>query len=97
MKLDVQGHELSALRGSEQLLRASPAVQVLFEFWPAGLRAAGAEPGEVAAFFADHGFTLSTTEGAVIRPLEDIESLAATLRPQRYTNLLARRSSPAVR
>ena len=44
VKLDVQGSEHAAVRGMEQLLRASPSVLVVAELSPADARAAGTEP-----------------------------------------------------
>jgi len=44
IKMDIQGAEMQALRGMVGLLRASPRVCVLLEFWPYGIIKAGHEP-----------------------------------------------------
>jgi len=40
IKLDVQGYELHALRGANRVLRDNPAVKLIVELWPYGLRQA---------------------------------------------------------
>jgi FkbM family methyltransferase len=42
VKMDIQGYELSALRGMERTIAANPALVIFSEFWPYGLRQAGA-------------------------------------------------------
>jgi FkbM family methyltransferase len=41
IKMDIQGYELRALRGAQRVLRENPNVNLLLEFWPAGLEQAG--------------------------------------------------------
>jgi len=41
IKMDVQGYELHALRGAKRVLQENPDVNLLLEFWPAGLKQAG--------------------------------------------------------
>jgi FkbM family methyltransferase len=41
VKMDIQGYELSALRGMEKTIAANPAIVIFSEFWPHGLRQAG--------------------------------------------------------
>ena len=91
VKIDVQGHELSALSGMERALSASPNVRVLFEFSPAALRKAGTAPELLLEFFRERGFALYETEGARLKTLEDSRGLISNLRGSRYTNLLAGR------
>jgi FkbM family methyltransferase len=38
LKIDVQGFEIEALLGAQKTLKANPAVTIVFEFWPYGLR-----------------------------------------------------------
>ena len=93
VKLDVQGHELAALAGMEQLLASSPDVCVLFEFWPAGLRVAGTSPESLFQFFRDRDFLIHELEGGQPRVLDGPAALLEKLGTKRYTNLLAARKA----
>ena len=42
IKMDIQGYELHALRGANRVLADNPAAKLLLEFWPYGLKQAGA-------------------------------------------------------
>lgn len=54
IKIDVEGQELSVLRGMQKLLRRSPNVKVLFE----KLEAATTETDEIGRLMIEHGLTL---------------------------------------
>jgi FkbM family methyltransferase len=41
IKMDIQGYELHALRGAQRVLHENPDINLLLEFWPAGLEQAG--------------------------------------------------------
>lgn len=41
IKMDIQGYELHALRGANRVLADNPALKLLVEFWPYGLKQAG--------------------------------------------------------
>src|SRR5205814_4935179 len=41
IKMDVQGYELHALRGAGRVLADNPAMKLLLELWPYGLKQAG--------------------------------------------------------
>lgn len=58
VKLDLQGAEGDALRGMERLVAASPDILVTVEFWPAGIRAAGDDPGELLAYYRSLGLRI---------------------------------------
>jgi FkbM family methyltransferase len=42
IKVDIQGYELHALRGASRVLADNPNAKLLLEFWPYGLKQAGA-------------------------------------------------------
>jgi FkbM family methyltransferase len=93
IKLDVQGFELAALTGMQEVIASSPDVRVLFEFWPAGLRAANTSPESLLNFFRERGFELFETSGGGLRSLGDSCQLTAKLGRKKYTNLLATRNA----
>lgn len=47
IKIDVQGYELSVLRGAQRVFRENPGVRLLMEFWPHGLAQAGVQSDEL--------------------------------------------------
>ena len=91
VKLDVQGWELAALRGMERTLAASPATEILLEFWPAGLRRAGAAPEALGAFLRKQGFQVFC--GTDPHPLDAdaLAALARRLTGLRHVDLFASR------
>jgi FkbM family methyltransferase len=93
MKMDVQGYEMAVFQGMEGVFRASPQLEILFEFWPAGLRAAGTDPEALLEYLFQQGFQVFAPEGEDLRPVTDLASLSSQLNGRTYTNLLA---TPAV-
>lgn len=93
IKLDVQGHELAALTGMQEVIASSPDVRVFFEFSPGDLRAANTPPESLLNFFRERGFKLYETKGGVPRSLRDSQQLISELGAKRYTNLLATRNA----
>jgi len=47
LKLDVQGYELHALQGARRIVNENREIKLLLEFWPYGLKQAGANWGEL--------------------------------------------------
>jgi FkbM family methyltransferase len=56
MKIDVEGHELQALMGMDQLFADNPGVTLFIEFNPSALVAAGTDPAALIDFFHERGF-----------------------------------------
>ena len=56
VKIDIEGHELSALHGLEQLLLGFADARLFIELNPKCLRGAGQTPDGVLAWLLDHGF-----------------------------------------
>ena len=89
IKMDVQGYEMAVFRGMEGVFRASPQLEVFFEFWPSGLRAAGTDPDALLEHLFQRGFRVFATDGDDLRPVMGLASLETQLKGRRYTNLLA--------
>ena len=64
IKMDIQGAELSAVRGARRLLSRPDAPTLLFEYWPYGLHAAGHEPRSLLAELESVGYRVSTIAAA---------------------------------
>lgn len=58
IKMDIQGFELHALRGAQRVLEDNPAVKLLLEFWPYGLKQAGGSAEAFVSFLADRDFSI---------------------------------------
>jgi FkbM family methyltransferase len=56
IKMDIQGAELSALRGARRVLTENPDICMVLEYWPYGLNRAGVSAGELVDFLASCGF-----------------------------------------
>jgi hypothetical protein len=57
VKIDVQGHELSVLKGAERILRENRGIKLLLEFWPHGLAQAGVKPAEFLDYLTSSGLS----------------------------------------
>ena len=55
IKMDIQGYELHALRGASRVLADNPGIKLLFEFWPYGLKQAGANWAELIGVLKENG------------------------------------------
>jgi hypothetical protein len=76
LKIDIQGAELKALQGMEELLHGNRVARILLEFWPYGLVRCGSEPGEVLKLLRRHGYVLYEIAGAgKVEPVSDDELL----------------------
>ena len=86
IKMDIQGYELHALRGTNRVLADNPAAKVLLEFWPYGLEQAGANWLELIE-------TLRTRNMSVFQitnyGLVPFRSDSVRVSPEWYVNLFA--------
>ena len=86
IKMDIQGYELHALRGANRVLQENPDIKLLFEFWPHGLRQAGATWVELIDALQTKNMSVFqiTTQGVVPFRSEFVEET-----PEYYMNLFA--------
>jgi FkbM family methyltransferase len=68
IKLDIQGFELHALRGGDRTLADNPAIRLLLEFWPYGLKCAGASGEDLLGFLREKGFHCFTVTNGGLSP-----------------------------
>jgi len=90
IKIDVQGFEFHAIQGLQKTIDASPALVMLSEFWPKGLKEAGSDPTEYLDWLRARGFSLRRLEkGGDTSPIENEEALISSLPGRKYCNIVA--------
>jgi FkbM family methyltransferase len=92
IKIDVQGAEADVLAGAAKIL-ARDMPDLLIEFWPHGIRAAGGEPMALVEGLLKLGYAMAVVERGQpgnLRPLADLGALARVDlgHAQAYVNLL---------
>ena len=88
IKMDIQGYELHALRGAQRVLQENSDINLLLEFWPAGLEQAGVSWETLVEMLQRSGMTLTLVRTDGLTPLDvrDIRNDTSW-----YVNLFARR------
>jgi FkbM family methyltransferase len=94
IKMDIQGYELHALRGAERVLQENPDINLLLEFWPAGLGQAGVHWEELVQMLhrLNMKLTLVKPFGLVPFDAQDVRNDISW-----YVNLFAHRSRSHIR
>jgi hypothetical protein len=89
IKMDIQGYELHALRGAQRVLQENPDINLLLEFWPAGLEQAGVGWEELVELLQglNMNLTLVRSSGLVSFDAHDVRNDISW-----YVNLFAHRS-----
>jgi FkbM family methyltransferase len=62
VKIDVQGFEPEVVLGMERIVRTSPAIVLVVEFWPTALVERGLEPTEVLERYRQLGFHIAVND-----------------------------------
>jgi FkbM family methyltransferase len=88
IKMDIQGYELHALRGAQRVLQENSDINLLLEFWPAGLEQAGVSWETLVEMLQRSGMTLTLVRTGGLTPLDvhDIRNDTSW-----YVNLFAHR------
>lgn len=94
IKMDIQGAEGYALKGMHRVLRENAGLNMVVECWPYGLKQAGFDPAEVLREIQELGFALEVIDERPEseRQIPDATAFLATLTPDQYLNLLARKN-----
>lgn len=88
IKMDIQGYELHAVRGAKRVLADNPDIILLLEFWPHGLKQAGANWVDLMAALEEKDMIIRqvTSEGLIPFPSD-----APSENADWYVNLFASR------
>ena len=90
LKLDIQGYELHALQGAKRIVNENREIKLLLEFWPYGLKQAGANWGELIEMLEGFAMNVMFVRADSLIPFE-----APKVRTDAnwYVNLFASRSA----
>jgi FkbM family methyltransferase len=88
IKMDIQGFEMSALKGMATTLKNNPDVQLITELWPYGLMKAGSSSLEVYSFLNSLGFNLYLISKTGLQPLTDKSIIKLKVDEQTYYNVV---------
>jgi FkbM family methyltransferase len=89
LKLDIQGYELHALQGAKRIINENPDIKLLFEFWPYGLKQAGANWGELIEMLEEWAMNIMLVRTDSLVPFEAHD---VRIDVNWYVNLFASRS-----
>jgi FkbM family methyltransferase len=90
LKIDIQGWEAAALAGGRNVLKNNRDIILFLEFWPFGLRRAGAKPDQLLSYLNELGFYLYNLKGSRLAKFQKT-SLPDATRQFSYCNLVALR------
>lgn len=71
IKMDIQGFEVSALKGMEKTIKANPELKMLLEFWPHGLHAAGSSVALFCEVIKSLGLKIQFLEKENLLPFDE--------------------------
>jgi FkbM family methyltransferase len=93
IKMDIQGFEMEAVRGMQELLKQNADIKLISEFWPYGLRKAGHSALEYFRFLSDLGFHCYLLEKDTLKKLdEELVGSLEGLEEKHYFNIFASRT-----
>ncbi len=93
IKIDVQGAEALVLAGMEKILHANPNIKISMEFWPAGIKMAGSDPGLLLKNLSNMSFRFYEIGGVGSLVPVDTNSLlnSYTVANNKSTNIFCKR------
>lgn len=86
VKMDIQGHEIQAMRGAGMMLQRGARPCFYFEFWPYGIRRQGHNPLELLKIFESNNYNISSWKKGTWHPFQRRGKLNDAVG---FTNLLA--------
>jgi FkbM family methyltransferase len=89
IKMDIQGYELHALRGADRVLEDNPDIKLLVEFWPYGLKQAGANWADLITALEQKGMAIQQVSNDGLLPFQPGSTSESA---DWYVNLFASRT-----
>ena len=92
MKMDIEGAEMAAFRGMEEIIRANDNLKVFMEFYVSGIKRTGNSPEEfVHCLLEDYHFSIMAmgdyTRDRKYRKIENVDELLDLCRGDKIANL----------
>ncbi|HEV2435947.1 MAG TPA: FkbM family methyltransferase [Verrucomicrobiae bacterium] len=92
IKIDVEGAELSVLRGMRQTMARLPGLKIIIEYCPKNLQGSGVAPREVFDELRAQQFSLQVIQpDGGVKAVDRFDELDGHLNPSGYVNLLCSR------
>lgn len=93
IKMDIQGFEMSAVRGMERILKENESIKILSEFWPYGLKLTGSSATEYFEYLTSLNFNcyLLEKEQLIKLDLKKVKEMD-THQEELYYNIFATRN-----
>jgi hypothetical protein len=94
IKMDIQGSELSCVRGMLGLINRSPHIRIITEIWPAEILRGGLRPGVALDFYRSLGFRYVLIGNGSLSDASNDEILAfcRSCGPEGQANLMLTRA-----
>lgn len=94
IKMDIQGFEMQAIQGMQNILDKNKDIKLISEFWPYGLKKAGSSVKDYFNFLVNKGFTCYLLEKNSLEKLsiDKVKSLEP-LGEEHYFNIFATRTN----
>lgn len=70
IKMDIEGYEMKALQGMNNIIIKNPNLKIITEFWPGAIEGSGFSPIEFLNKLVEWGFKLYTINAADIEPAD---------------------------
>ncbi len=95
VKIDVQGFEPDVVLGMQRIIRDSPAIVVVAEFWPTPLEERGLDPSEVLDRYRQMGLHIAVNDdgGTGTCTAEEVLEHCRSAGPNGQVNLILRRAT----
>lgn len=95
VKIDVQGFEPEVILGMERIVRQSPAIVLVVEFWPTSLEERGLDPAEVLDRYRQLGYHIAVNDdgGTGTCTADDVLAHCLSAGPSGQVNLILRRDT----
>jgi len=89
LKIDIQGYEVEAMKGMQNVLEKNPNAIIYFELFPAGLKRAGFSAYIFTNWFISRGFKISKINSNETFTPQSLDILISELSGNKYINLIA--------